>query len=848
MKAVQKKTGWIKWILMVFVSIVMLLFMSLIVYSTFYSDDLNKRIVNQINKNITAQISVSHTRFWFIKYFPNATITFYNVKISNKEKLVDNKILDIKELSIKFNLIELLKGNYVIQGIVVKDGTINYRIDKYGKTNYDIWKSDGSKSGKVTLQINKVLIYNIKAEYNNAYNDINIETNVRKLKMVCNQQGENFNFKLNTTLNNTFYNSLKLQYKITDEINIYSYFRSNKDRLKIIDGKLEILNQNIFVDGEIAYIKPYPYSFSIESDNLDIVLLLKKFNIEIPKELVLRKANCKIKSNLNGKFDLKQAQINAIVDTKIVILEYKKLKTNLNKTQFKVIINPISRVYSIESDNISGSFLDSEFKIAGLYKSSDKKNIEVNGLIIMNYNDINKFVSNKNIVFSDGNVKIVFNAKTKDSIVSKDLRSINEFDYRAVINTDSLSFVYENNYNVSKLNGKFILDNKNLIINELECIINNSDLNISGNISNVFFDSENTNSSGRSELIVKSNLLDLNKLYYKSDSTSLGFPLYLKVNLIANEIKYKQFIINKINVDLKSEKNKISASNVKFRLLNGNLSDGNFLLINNTNTLDLFISFDIKNVSIKDVFYSFNNFEQDYIKYNNLNGNLSGNGSFKCSFDAENKLIENSVNSEMNIKINEGVLYDVMVQKKLFSYLKMNNIKELKFSELKNNVVINKGNIYISPMYVTTNAINFEVSGTHNLENEYEYHFKLSLSDLLRKRMKNDEIDDFPYKTEKDTTRKIYVFVTLKGKGEEYTFAYDNKQAVNSFVTKLKNEKSEIKDLVKMEFGIIKKDATKIKRNKRPLIENQLIKEDSIFKVKKTDVVKKKQKIEWKDE
>jgi hypothetical protein len=60
---------------------------------------------------------------------------------------------------------------------------------------------------------------------------------------------------------------------------------------------------------------------------------------------------------------------------------------------------------------------------------------------------------------------------------------------------------------------------------------------------------------------------------------------------------------------------------------------------------------------------------------------------------------------------------------------------------------------------------------------------------------------------ETEGTRKISLPLTIRGTIDNYKVSYDAKQAAVNMIQNLKNEKKQIKTLLKEEFGLFKKDS-----------------------------------------
>jgi hypothetical protein len=103
--------------------------------------------------------------------------------------------------------------------------------------------------------------------------------------------------------------------------------------------------------------------------------------------------------------------------------------------------------------------------------------------------------------------------------------------------------------------------------------------------------------------------------------------------------------------------------------------------------------------------------------------------------------------------------------------------------------------------------MNLYCSGTHDFENNIDYHFKVTLSELLSKKRKrespkNNEFDEI----EEDAEGKTTLFISMTGNIENPKIKFDKKELKQFVKDEIKNEKQTVKQLLKEEFGLFKKD------------------------------------------
>ena len=110
--------------------------------------------------------------------------------------------------------------------------------------------------------------------------------------------------------------------------------------------------------------------------------------------------------------------------------------------------------------------------------------------------------------------------------------------------------------------------------------------------------------------------------------------------------------------------------------------------------------------------------------------------------------------------------------------------------------------------------MNLYCSGTHDFNNNIDYHFKVTLNELLSKKRKRevpkknefDEIED-------DEQGKTTLFISMTGNMENPKIKFDKKELKQFVKDEIKNEKQTVKQLLKDEFGLFKKDKNLKEKN-----------------------------------
>ncbi len=359
------------------------------------------------------------------------------------------------------------------------------------------------------------------------------------------------------------------------------------------------------------------------------------------------------------------------------------------------------------------------------------------------------------------------------------------------------------------------LNNNQLQLAQADFTIGKSDFHLQGKLPGFmdFLFQKNAQLSG--EIQNKSLNLDVNDLliYDSSDPRETNEkPLIYQLGLSvrAEKFNYDAFTATNFFTEMQLKNDYIGFNNLNFLSCGGSFSGNAEWVYQNKNYL-LKSANTAKGININTLFTQFNNFGQTEFTAKNLFGMLSANTDLLLVWDDKFNLIPEKMLVLTDMTIKNGELLNYEPLNSLSKFVDVNDLKNLKFSELKNTLTIKNKVLYVPSMDIHNNALNLNLSGTHTFDNVLDYKIKLSLSELLSKKRKsqNNEFGEEDLKT-----RGINLFLSIKGPINDLKFQFDRKGAKAQLKEDAKQEKEAIKEILKQEFGI-KKDSTLKKIEKK---------------------------------
>ncbi|MGC9341385.1 MAG: AsmA-like C-terminal region-containing protein, partial [Bacteroidales bacterium] len=320
--------------------------------------------------------------------------------------------------------------------------------------------------------------------------------------------------------------------------------------------------------------------------------------------------------------------------------------------------------------------------------------------------------------------------------------------------------------------------------------------------------------------IAKSEKLDLSKILQKRDRDKAGngskkaFSLPRKVagkiSFEISEFNTSKIYASNIRGDLHYRSGRLDLREVDMNTMEGNIKGQASMMQSEKGEFYLTTSNNLNHINIQQLFTGFNNFGQDNLRAEHLGGYLSGSVDFNSIFDSTFTIQKNNIFTDANLIIRSGELIDFEPAEKLSRFVELEELEHIRFSELKNSVLIQNNQMTIPEMDIQSNAFNIKASGIHNFSGKFDYKLKILLSEILTKKS-GKKYEEF-YVLEDN--RRASLYLSIYGTAEDYKIKYDKEEAISAIKEDIKKEKTNLKTILNEEFGWFRKDSVQDKKLK----------------------------------
>lgn len=847
-----------------------------IAVSLIYEDEVSQYLIEELNEQLLSEIDVKKVNLTFLKKFPNASIEFKDVVAYTKKPYSDNilsydtdTLFSAQNLSIQINIIDLIAKRYIVKGVHLNKGNINLFIDKQGNPNYIFWEVDKENKAEkeFEIDINKVKVSNCKVLFINESTKLIIKAKTKRLDFKGNFSNRNFLMKIHSEM---FVDLLKVKdfnYILNKNLKSDLVLDIIDKDVKISNGKINFNDLSLELNGDIQRSDSKNIDILVSGKNLDV----KDFVDALPKALKkeisniqFTKGNATLTLNVFGKNIQRQSPgVNAlfIINDADVLFSENKLKLQkLNiegeytNGELRNIISSKIKLKSIET-NIGSSAVAGLFEITNFNNPSIK--LDLNSDIYLD--ELKNTFQLDTFEILSGRIESNF----KYVGLYNDLKKINLPDlftqeYEVDLTVYDAKIKYLNNpIVVSELSGDIYI-NKDLKADSLHFNIGKNDFLINGQL-NGLYNYFKKQSGFTIDAELKSRKVDLNELapLFKVNkqneiNSSYKFPDYVSLNL---NLDIENFRVGKFNATAISGKlnykpRMFSLHEISFQSMNGTVRAGGVIIQKYNNNFAVRSQSQLNGINMNKLFYSFNNFGQGFITNQNIQGDLTGTVLFNSDWSDKLDIDRKSVVAECNINVVNGELNNFEPMLGLSRFIHIDDLKSIQFSEFENKITIKNENIYIPQMDIESSALNLSASGQHSFNGEYTYHVSLLLSDLLTAKFKKSKDKEHIGDVEENDEGKIHLNLLLQGDKENFKVKRDKKSARQRRKENLQKEKTELKSILKDEFGKTPSDSVKEDKTQDHKFEIEFDKEKTDQKKKSAKEPQKEPKfiIEWEED
>jgi hypothetical protein len=776
-----------------------------------YQDKIISIVVSELNKKLKTPVKVERIDFSLWSKFPDVAIRFRNIEIEESIKPQLKPLLKAKDVYLTFNLFNFLSGNYKVNDLYIESGEAFLRRNKKGEINYDIVKKEeAASSGEVQFDLDQIQIRNIGFVYWDENRSQRYTASTKKSRAKLKVNGPEIGISINGDLDisgieigdDTFF--AKKNTTVDGELS----YNQNTDKLLIFPSRVLINNSKFKVEGSFFNNSSNLIDLKIDGEDTDLQTILSLLPTSISGKFAEYKSegavyfNAKvsgaIKKNVNPDFRVSFGCNNTS-------FYHPDLKQRIESASFTGSYNNGRlRNFSTSSlrlSNVAGIFDDKPFKGNLLVENFNNSYLAFDLDASIDINSLLRFYPIEQIQSAKGLLDVSLDFKGYLSSLKKYSTS-QQITASGDVTLKDVSFkLKQREMGFDSFNGNFIFSKNDLAINDFSGKVGNSDFLLDGLFRNVISYVLIPGQPLGIDAKLQSSFLDFDELL--QDDKAQGNEAYrfkvapdlvLRLDCDVKKARFRRFLGQHIRGKLNLKEKKAIFNDISLDVAGGKAEFDGSMDASRPEFIQLETTSRYENIHVDSIFYIFEDFNQTFISYKNLKGQIFADVKNYTVLNSRLEPDYNRLTAYCSGSIKNGELIKFEPMQKLSRFVDDEALANLKFSELKNIIRIDNRTVHIPDMEIGSNVSNISVHGIHTFDQVIDYHLRVPLINFRKK-----DKDEAFGAIQEDGTGRATLFITIKGTADNYKISYDRESVKQKLKQDVKKEKEEFLNIFKKE-------------------------------------------------
>lgn len=768
-----------------------------------YQEEIVALAIDQINKRINTEITVGKVEL-SLKKFPDLSIRFSDVKINGSTSPQDT-LLTCKSVYCGFRFWRVFNKNFTIRQVYLENGRIS--IKRAGNTyNYRILKESTGQGGEAGFDIERLELRSFDIDYQDVDRNQVFSFHARRLNSGMELKQKILDVYVDADLlsRQVFLTGRAFAKEIPFGLSSKFSFLIAADSAVFHQTTIRVFDSDFLVKGGAG---KDAYHFQIDGKNTDIRTLLALLPQDINEDL---------KSYRSSGEAYFTAHVEGLTsdDAPLVNVDFGSRNAQFYHPKYKETIRNVSskgsytngegrtaRSSSIKLENIAGKLNGKDFK--GSFEMTNFRNpyIAFDLLADIDAKSALKLFPSKQLTVSSGDlfVDLQFSGRLDDVKYANRLGSVKS---AGEIRLHNIDFKLKDiKLDLNDFSGHFLFNDDAVAVSDFSGQIGGSDFLINGFIRNglayLLFDETPlvVEADLKSDKIMLTELLsgtpvseDAGDQYRFRISPRLDVDFNCKIGYL----EFKRFKGEKISGQLRVQDRLASSREISFTSLGGRMSINGSVNASRENHIEVFTAAQLQHIDIDQLFYVFEEFGQDFLTSRHLKGQINASLNTFMVFDNRLRLASDKLISDISISIKNGELNNFEPVRKLSKYVEEKSLEKMRFSEIRNQILVQNRNIYLPQMEVVTNVSSIKISGTHTFDQAIDYRVTIP----LRRFNKKDNDERFGAIRD-DGKGNLNLFLKIIGVTSDYRIAYDAESWKENVRETIREEGQELKEAFK---------------------------------------------------
>ncbi|WP_375238854.1 AsmA-like C-terminal region-containing protein [Aurantibacter sp.] len=574
-----------KHVLLILIFIPILLIGSLILYIQSNQSEIIKEEIVKLNKEHKGLIRIGKSKLSLFENFPYISLKIYDVQIFETKERNASVIMDVKDISVGFNLSDILKGNYDIQALLIEEGVFNIVIHENNTTNIEnsLTSNTETETSSSNIHLKKIEFKNLDIHTIDEATKTDVEKFIYtgkggfslKNSIIAGHIDTKFELNIIKNRDTTFIN--KKHFEVHTDLT----FNKNTGILNIQPSGIVMENGDFELEGSIDTKNDVNLDLSVNGTkpNFDMLIAFAPTDVIPILEKYKNAGEIYFKATIKGTSNKgNRPFINAHFGAGKAFLENTSNEKKIDKMGFKGhFTNGEKRditTMEFSLTDMTASLEKGEFKGSVFVKNFESPEVDMQIDSNFNLNFIADFLELEQVEDISGDVSLKMNFHDIIDIdkPEKALEKLNQAYYTELIVKDVNLNAKELPVPLQNLNAHLVMNGKKASLDQFNMLMGNSDLSATGFISDLPAIIHHTNIPVEAHLDITSNTIDVTELTHFSKKDSIQNGLDEQIENLSLGLSFKtsakdlttytylpkgDFFIDSLNADLKHYPHKL---------------------------------------------------------------------------------------------------------------------------------------------------------------------------------------------------------------------------------------------------------------------------------------------------
>ncbi len=198
------------------------------------------------------------------------------------------------------------------------------------------------------------------------------------------------------------------------------------------------------------------------------------------------------------------------------------------------------------------------------------------------------------------------------------------------------------------------------------------------------------------------------------------------------------------------------------------------------------------------LFNQLDNFGQNVLTDKNIRGDFSAKIRLKNYWDKDGNVLYDKLYALTDVTITNGEIVDSDLFTNFSKFVKVEDLKNIKFTEMRNQLEFKDKRLTIPAMFIQNNAVNMTIAGWQDYDLDFDYKIKINAGQTIANKFKRFNPKRKAIKAKRDGWFNIYVRVF--GDVENYDFEYSKKEVEAALEADINRKYKQIQNDILTEF------------------------------------------------